>query len=431
MHGSIFKNMLILASGSGAAKAIAFLFTPLITRIYSPEDFGLFTIFLAATTLATPLTSLRYSAALPLPKRIDIASNLLAACFSILLITCIFFSAILFFFSTPLFSFFSASGLEKIWPFLILSIALAGSYEILCSWAVRSKSFKKIAKTEITISTTGSLLKLLLSALDFTKTGLIFGHLLGQAAGVSILANNAWSQVNQYRHRINIRNIILVLKRYIDFPKYRFASQIFLSFAAQAPIFFISAQQGPSVAGQLGLAFTVLAIPITLLVQTTAQAYYAEIAQIGQNKPEEIKAISRSIAKKLFILGLPPTIILILGGPILFTTIFGSHWHQAGVFSSMLAIYLLAQFVSNPLSNALNVLNRQKLNLVLDATRATISCGVFIASQILNLSPESSILIYSISLAAYYLINISTIFKALNTSIEQKTKNKNIDTLSN
>lgn len=414
---AVFRNMLVLATGSGAAKLVALLLTPVVARIYAPETFGSFAIFLAATTMATPFTSLRYSAALPLPRHEGTAVNLLVSCLALLLVVCLLLAGVLAFAAAPLFAAVGVGGLAPFWPLLVLSVALAGGYEILTSWTVRARGFRRIAKAEVAMSLVAGLGKIALAFATLARLGLVLGHLAGQACSVALLLRGAVADIARQRRRIGRRQMLRVLARYADFPRYRFASQILLLLSAQLPIFLLGAQYGAATAGQLGLAFTVLAIPVTLLVQTTAQAYYAEIARMGSRDPAGIARLSRAIARRLLLLGLAPTLVLVFGSPALFRLLFGPQWGQAGAFASVLAIYLLAQFVSNPLSNVLNVLHRQRLNLALDGLRALASAAVLCAGSWLAWSPQSTVAAFSIAMACYYALHIAVVFDLLHGAV--------------
>ena len=76
--GSVFKGMATLALGSGMAKIIGLLSIQVLTRIYSPEDFGLLSVFTAMLLILTPLMTLRYELAVPLPSRDGAAMTLMA-----------------------------------------------------------------------------------------------------------------------------------------------------------------------------------------------------------------------------------------------------------------------------------------------------------------------------------------------------------------
>ena len=86
IKNDIFKNMAILALGAGSAQAIGLAATPILTRIYSPSDFGLLSVFMSAVYLMAPFTNLRYAMAIPLPKSDGMAFNVIGLSITILVV---------------------------------------------------------------------------------------------------------------------------------------------------------------------------------------------------------------------------------------------------------------------------------------------------------------------------------------------------------
>ena len=193
--------------------------------------------------------------------------------------------------------------------------------------------------------------------------------------------------------------MIFALKRFADFPKYRLSSQFLLIVSTKAPLLYFAWHFGPETTGQLGLALTMIALPMTLFGQTTAQAYYAEIAKIGKKNPEKIYNITKNITKKLFLVSIPPFLILLIGGPWLFQFVFGEIWREAGVFASILAIYLLSQFVDSPIVNALNVFEKQGYFLQINIVRCVIILVVFFLSFVFKFSTINTLMTYSVGLS--------------------------------
>jgi O-antigen/teichoic acid export membrane protein len=170
---------------------------------------------------------------------------------------------------------------------------------------------------------------------------------------------------------------------------------------------------GKEITGQLGLALTTLALPIALFGNTTGQAYFAEIAKIGRNNPEQIRQITKSVTKKLFIVSLLPFLILLLAGPWLFVLVFGEAWRDAGVFASILSVYLLTQFISTPIVNVLTVFEKQWIFLRINIIRSLLLSFAFCLSYFLSLEPFISIFIYSIVLALHYAFVSIIIFRTI------------------
>ena len=63
------KNVLTLMTGTGLAQAIPIAISPILTRIYTPEEFGVFALYMAIASILTVLVTGRYEMAILLPKK--------------------------------------------------------------------------------------------------------------------------------------------------------------------------------------------------------------------------------------------------------------------------------------------------------------------------------------------------------------------------
>jgi O-antigen/teichoic acid export membrane protein len=422
--GSIFRNMAVLASGSMVARVITIASTPIITRIYLPEHMGVLSVFVALSALLVPFGTLRYSSAIPLPKRDGIALNVAMLCaVSLLSVACIITLA--FALIAP--SFLRALSMEQLLPYWwLLPVAVTGTglYEILQNWAIRTKSFKIITKTRMSQAIIGSSTKIILGFFGLKPLGLLIGQIFQQAGGTlsfiksfrrTFALNSRWLTKN---------NLRFVAARYVEFPKYRLPSQFLLVLATKAPLFYFAWQFGKETTGQLGLALSMLALPMTLFGQSTAQAYFAEIAKIGKKQPIQIQNISKSIVKKLALVSLPPFLILLFAGPIIFSIAFGPQWRSSGVFASILSFYLVAQFVSSPLVNVLTVFDKQSLFVSINCVRIAGICAVLSASYLMNFTANTTLIMYSIILALHYLFTSILIFRIMHNFKKNKLRSK-------
>jgi O-antigen/teichoic acid export membrane protein len=188
-------------------------------------------------------------------------------------------------------------------------------------------------------------------------------------------------------------------------------------FSVQAPLIFSAKLYGAETTGQIGLALAALALPMSLLGQSTGQAYYAEIANIGRKNALEIYQLTKTITKKLFLFSIPPFLVLLFGGPFLFGFVFGKPWREAGVFASILALYLVTQFVSSPLVNALSVFEKQSMFLQINIVRSVIILGVFGLAYLMDFSINLTMLIYSITLSIFLFYVSISVFSVIRKSI--------------
>lgn len=92
-EGSFTKNVLMITGGAVFAQALSVLLSPIITRLYSPEQYGVLTVYIAFLGMINLLGALSYDSAIPIADDDEKAFNVLILCLLILL----FATSILFF----------------------------------------------------------------------------------------------------------------------------------------------------------------------------------------------------------------------------------------------------------------------------------------------------------------------------------------------
>ncbi|MGK0254541.1 MAG: O-antigen/teichoic acid export membrane protein [Mariniflexile sp.] len=417
---SFYKNILVLASGSIIARLIGILSIPIITRLYSPADMGVLTAFISLTGVLLAFTSLRYSVVIPLPRTLGYALNSSVLCLIILSIVSALLLTIMLFFSPAIFQLFNLAALNDYWYLLPISVFVFGLAEILNIWAVRYKQFKLISAANVFQSSIGALSKIIFGLLGLNPVGLIIGQMLVQAGSVVTLFKFYSSNFN--KKKISLKRILFISKYYIDIPRFRLPSQVLLSLSMNMPILFFSSYFGIEVAGQVGLALMVLSLPISLISQTIGQAFYGEIANVGRKNPHQIQKISKDIFKKILLISLLPFIVLSIFGVDLFRLFFGPEWGVAGEYSRIMSLYIVANLASSPLVNILNIYARNSFFLWINLSRFLLLTGVFLASIVFDFSVIKTLLFYSISLSAHYVLITSLIFKVLKEEVVKLDK---------
>lgn len=415
--GGIFKNMLILATGTTAAKAIGFLSSLVITRIFAPEHFGILSLFIAFTSLIAPLSNLCYSYAVPLPKSRYMAANIVMMNFGITVVMSLVTLAVFLFTGDFVFKLANADGLQPYVWLIVLTQLFCGFYETLSSYATRIKAFKSIAKTKVNQSFIGAAVKIISGFTPLGISGLLMGQAYSQAGSSYTYIKAFGAELKDSLRHINLRRTLRTARFYADFPLYRLPSQFLLTFSIQAPLLLTGKIFGVAAVGQLGLAVSVLSLPVILFGVSAGQAYYAETAKLGAGRAAEIYELSKQVAKKLFLVSLIPFAVLQLFGEPLFVLVFGEPWHHAGQFASMLSISLLAQFIVVPIINVLTVLGRQRMFLMFNIMRTVSIVAVFSVCGYLDMTQNGVIFVYSLVLALNYAVMAFVIFRLIRSRI--------------
>lgn len=397
-----FQNILVVAGGNTAAKLVSILATPIITRLYTPDDYGVYTVFMSVIGVTGSLATLRYSVTIPLAREDKTADNLLKLCFLVTFSLSLLWLIVVSIFKGAISEHFQSDSLQKYLWLIPLVFFGKGIYEALNNWAIRYKGFKLITRTKISQSVSSSVIKIGFGILKITPLGLILGVIAEEITGIGSLFSKLRKVRPVFFKNNSLRNIKSAAIRYKEFPLIQSWSQFLLALGTQLPVLLLGLVFHNEVVGVFGLAMSLISIPMDLIGQSVAQVYYAEIAKLGKENSKKIYDLTISLIKKLFIVGLLPVGLLIALGPWLFKLVFGPEWVEAGTYARLLSLMIITRFISSPISNIFNVYEKQKKQLVLNVLRIVLVLLVFWISGFLSFSSNLTIGLYSLVMAIYY-----------------------------
>lgn len=401
------KNVAMIAGGTAFAQVIGVLLSPILTRVYLPDEFGVLTVFISILGTIGLLGSLSYESAIPIADDDNKAINVFSLSFIILFLISILLSIIIFFGGEYFLQVLNATELINYKYFLIIGFVMTGAYTILDSWSLRTKNYKVIAKTKYSQSIIGNGAKIILGMLRIGPSGLIFGQILGQSAGIVSMIKPILKNQKKLLESINISSICWSAKRYIRFPKYSAPTIFLISLSSQIPVYFLSAFYNSHTVGLYGLALTITFLPMSLIGKSVQSVFFGEAASLGKSNPEEIKELSKKLLRKLLIIGTVPMIILSILGPMLFSCIFGDSWEDAGIIARILTIYAYAHFVFHPITTIFSIFEEQHLELYLNLIKIVLVILVFYIAKILGFNAYYAIFLFSVVMGITELIKYS------------------------
>ncbi|MEX8504236.1 lipopolysaccharide biosynthesis protein [Leptothrix ochracea] len=341
----LLRASLTLLAGGAAAQAMPLMLGPLLTRLYSPSEFGTFHVFAAVAANLAVVGCGRYEFALPLARSDGEAHALRRLALGILLIVTALCLPI---------GLIWAVQLDASWPLALpLTVASAGLLSLATLWATRQQRFKALAAGRMAQHTGTTLAQLLGGWLHWGVHGLIAGGVaaaltavallrlpLGQARSAELTAAPSWRDVARQHRHFPLLN-----------TPHAFASalQDTLAFAL------IATTLGPAAAGFWGLAMRYLKAPATLIGGAVSQALYPKLAAAGEVPlggavSLEARQAVRRVMLILSALALPLVALLWALGAWLFEWFFGNAWHEAGLLAQALALYIGVHFVAAPLA---------------------------------------------------------------------------------
>jgi O-antigen/teichoic acid export membrane protein len=348
----------VLVGGTAASQILLLLAAPLLTRLYSPENFGLLAVYTGLLALFSVVASLRYELAIPLPKSDIVAGNLLALSLLIVFLMTAISGLMIVLAGEEIARLLNEPALVSYFWLLPAGVLFSGIYKVFNLWAIRVKSFGDIAKTSI--SQTLASLTVQLVGFKLGGIALLFGQLIGQGTGSFRLASSALK--NRGITKCSWTGIWGVAKRYKQFPIFSTWSGLFNTAGTQLPPLMFAALFGSAAAGLYVLSHRVLAMPIVIIGDALGKVFFSNAAEAYRNG--DLAPLVEKVHTKLAEIVMPVILILVIIGPDMFAFIFGEDWVQAGVFSRYMAPWLYIVFITSPLSLLFTIMERQRQGML-------------------------------------------------------------------
>ena len=350
-------------TGTVIAQAVPVLISPVLSRFYTPADFGVYALYVSLTSVFAVLATGRYEFALMLPKSDRKAFHILILIFSlsvgfafVLLVGAIFFGD----FTAEL---LKNKSLRSWLYFVPLGVMGTAFFKALNYWNNRQQKYGTIAKSNISKGLTVGMVNLSWMAISKGPAGLILGHILSWSAAAVYLGRTLARSERNYFKAFKLSSMKKIALRYKKFPIYSTWSGLFNSVSVQIPIFLLSYFFAEEIVGHYSFSHRLLSMPMTVLGMAIGQVFFKKAAEQKDN-PLKLKKITYELYKKLVIIGMLPMLVLTFFADIIFPFIFGNEWLTAGQYTQYLSLWILFVFISSPLGNLFSVLEKQQQGLI-------------------------------------------------------------------
>ena len=369
------RNVLTLMTGSMIAQAIPIAISPILTRIYTPEDFGLFALYMSVASVFAVFSTGRYELAIMLPKKDEDATNIFLLSVIIAFIVSLLSFVIIFLFNQKIVSLLGTPSLSN-WLYVIpVSVLLTGLYQSFNYWNNRKKKYKRLAVSRVTQSATTGMTNLGMGFSGFSASGLIIGGLSGQAVATSVLGGLIWKSDRAMIKSLNKIKLFALMKKYKKFPLLNLPNALIDSFRLSGINMLIAKYFATATLGQFSLAWKMVHVPMVLVGGSLAQVFFQKLA--SAHKRELYRIIIKYITKASLIAA-PIFLVVFLFSEKIFGFVFGENWTMAGEAASVMTPWLFINFVSSPLVSVMMILNKQELVLFFSLFYASIPLGLII-----------------------------------------------------
>lgn len=395
------RNVLTLMTGTTIAQAIPIAISPILTRIYTPEDFGIFAIYISIASIISVVATGRYELAIMLPKKDDNAINIVALSILISFVVSLLSLIIVFVFNTQITNLLGNPEIANWLYFVPLTVLFTGIYQSFNYWSNRKKQYKRLATSRVLQSGTTAGTNLGMGFGGLGSSGLILGSVLGQGIATAILAKMIWKENRNRLDKIKRLKIFIMARRYVNFPKFDILASLSNVSAQQITHILFNVLFNSTIAGYYYFTQRILGLPINFIASVIADIF-RQTATLEYQLHGNAKQIYISTFKKLFILGFFPSLFLYFYAIDLFMFVFGDVWKVAGEYTQILTPMLFLRFVSNPLSLMFFIGEKQQLNLY---SQLILLVFILIAFMLSN-EAERTIYYLSASFSLFYFIHL-------------------------
>lgn len=397
------RNATILSGGTLLGQGLAVIAAPLLTRLYDPADFGALAIFISILSVLAVIVSLKYQLAIALPAEDNMAVNLVALAIAIVFLMTVLTSLCLFFFGDDIVRLLNMPTLKPYLWVIPLSLLGVGIYQVLTYWAIRRQDFNRIARTKISQGVGMVSTQIIIGLISKGPIGLLLGDAVGRTSGSGTLATLFWKNDRKLLKEITIPRMKEQGVRYKNFPLISSLSGLINSTGLQVAPVMLASFYGAAVVGWFSLTQRIIGIPMRFIGLSIEHVFVSETARLARENPIQLKRLYIGQAKKLALIGGVPILIFGLSSPLFFSFIFGPAWNESGRYAQILSIMFAIQFVVVPLSQTLNILEYQSLQLIWDVGRLLlVVVSIFICAT-LKCSSFDVVMVYSLVMSTSYL----------------------------
>lgn len=396
------RGVLVLTGGTAAGQAIVLLASPLLTRLYTPADFGVLGVFSGLLGLLALAVCLRYELAVPLAEDDVAVVNLVALAAASALLVSSVVAVLLGAFGGMLVRWLNAAALGP-WLWLLPPALLAiGGFNALNHWAIRRQAFERITRTRITQSLGQVAAQLGLGLAGAGAPGLLLGHIIGQSAGIGSHGAAFWRRERALLAQIRPGLMLALARRFGRLAAYGAPGALLNGSSRLLPALLVAALYGIEVAGLFVLTQRVLGSPMRLLGSAVAQVYLSEAPRLARHDRPAMAVLFRRTTRHLLVVGGVMVVVVVVAGPALFGLVFGNVWSEAGMYARLLAAMYLAQLVVSPISQTLTIIERQDLLLLWEIGRLALVLLVFAGAAWLAWPPGMTLGSLSAAVASAY-----------------------------
>jgi O-antigen/teichoic acid export membrane protein len=352
----LVKNSAKLLSANVIAQVIGFLIYPLLTRIYSPTDFGLLNLFLSIGGVLVLFATGAYYGAIVLPQ--DTSQG--AACFHIGMFCNVLVTSICListFFSSSIASVFNVPLLSQYYYLLPLYVFLSAMWQLLNYWYVREKQFTVVSAYQVGQSTLGAGLKLSLGIHATCHGGLLYAAVISPLLSLAAVIGCSFRALRPLL-KVQYSQCKEMACQYRKFPQFTLPKLLVNYLGGNLPVLLLAPFFHLSYLGYFGMALALSFTPISIITKSFYQVLFSYVTNRVQNNQTILGYYRQCISVAvLLIVVCFGTLYFVL--PSIISWLLGSSWVLVAHYIQYLLPWLAVISITNTFDFIMDVFGKQ------------------------------------------------------------------------
>ncbi|HIA6678050.1 TPA: type 8 capsular polysaccharide synthesis protein Cap8K [Staphylococcus aureus] len=384
----------LMILSSGIAQVILIITTPIITRLYSPTEFGEFTIFSNIAMILIPIINARYDLLIVSTKN-DRSANILSQISFLISLLILLILIPIFAISAWLYPNFILDFI-----FIIIMLFLVSLTNIFTNYLNKERKYKVLSLINVFRAGSMALLQIIFGLLALGSLGLIIGFSLSYIAGITLGYKTFKKHFNIVRDKEETKALFLENKNQLV---YSTPSILLNSLSFSVVVFFIGILYTNTEVGIYGMAIRVLGIPVTIIslglskiFMQQANDYYIEHGNF--------RNLLLKFSSILVIVSIILYVPLYLFSEELVNILLGHSWVDAITVIKIVIPLFVIRLIVSTVSLSVIVLQKQQLELILQALFLIGTTVTFVISKMLNLTFLNFVSINTVVLILSYMI---------------------------
>jgi O-antigen/teichoic acid export membrane protein len=362
-NSSAAKSIRITGFGVGISSAIGLLVTPIISRIFTPEAYGLSGLYFSSIAILLSLSTLSFTSAIVVTRNKHSLYRLIAALKLLIIV-----SSIVCFLAVLIFKPFIMHWLEDrsngIWLWLLpIGLLFSNLTNMISQLNVGEGKFKKNATAQVMMSIVAKPFSIIAGWLShgyylilivFDMLSVIPAVLLQKKKGIS----------DFLRVKMSGQLLVRALNDFRKYPLFILPAEFLSNLSLRSPFIVISTIYSIEKAGSFLFASTMLQIPLTLVWNTFNPVFLQQGTRLYKEDKQKLNRFINYTNYAFFLGGLIPTALLTVFGQEIFVFVFGKSWADAGGVCQYIAVYYLFRLSTSPFTGLYRIGKVEHLSLI-------------------------------------------------------------------